>query len=216
MLDIRCFPLGELEANCYFVADDENGASFVVDPGISYPELEDAINAFGADKLLYILLTHGHFDHTGGVAALRRSFPAAKIVIGEPDGSFTENDMLNLSAFFGTRTEHFKADITVTDGQRLPFGSGSITVISTPGHTRGGVCYHIGNKLFTGDTIMRCTTGRMDFPTGSSREMYDSLQKIAELPDDTELYCGHGSRSDLSYEKKHNIFMGSTTYDDLY
>ena len=214
MSEIKCFELGALQANCYFVTDGDE--AFVVDPGDRSCQLTDYIDSFGADKLRYIILTHGHFDHIGFAAELKRKYPDSKIVIGEEDSSFTSNDTLNLSLFFGSPTEHFQPDITVSDGDVLTFGNGGITVISTPGHTRGSICLRYGDALFSGDTIMRCTTGRTDFPTGSSMEMFNSAKKLAAIDADLKIYCGHGPQTTLDFEKKHNYAMGTNSYDDLY
>lgn len=215
MIKTECMVLGELETNCFFVKDDEAGVSFVVDPAEYSDVLEKKINGFGAEKLKYILLTHGHFDHIGGAAALKRRYPDAKIVIGRKESEFTNNDKLNLSKFFGSAVEHFSADLLVEENSELDFGENKIKVIETPGHTKGGVCYILKANIFTGDTIMRQTTGRMDFPTGNSREMFESASKIASLEGDYNLYCGHGRNSTLEFERSHNIAMGSF-YDNLY
>lgn len=216
MLEVKCFSDNFMSENGYFAADHEIGLSFVVDPGEDCPALEEAIDRFGADKLCYILLTHGHFDHIGGTARLKRRYPHAKIVIGEQDSPFTRNDSLNLSYHFSGTVEPFDADLTVNDGDVLSFGSSRITVIATPGHTRGGVCYQIDEVLFTGDTLMRGSMGRTDFPSGSSREMMESLQKLSELPGDYQLYCGHGASSTLEYERIYNYYMRSFSDDDIY
>ena len=196
--------------------DTESGVSLVVDPGAASHTLENRMNDFGSEKLEYILLTHGHFDHIGNAAALKKRYPWVKIVIGELDAPFTSHSSLNLSAHFGFETEPFEADILVNDGDELAFGKKNIQVISTPGHTSGGVCYRLENNLFTGDTIMSQTTGRMDFPTGNSRDMFASVKKIASISENLNMYCGHGESTTLDFEKEHNIFMGNITYDDLY
>lgn len=216
MIKVKNYTVGGLAANCYFVIDTDAKVSLLIDPGAESLDVEIAVNAFGSDKLQYILLTHGHFDHIGNAATMKKRYPNAKIVIGEQDAPFTNNDSLNLSRFFGEPVEHFNADILVSDGTELDFGTEKITVLSTPGHTIGGVCYIIGNNIFTGDTIMSQTTGRMDFPTGNSHDMFESVQKIAAIPGNLNVYCGHGDSSTLDFEREHNIFMGNVTYDDLY
>ncbi len=217
MIKVECYPVGELQANCYIVFDDIQNLCFAVDTGAPSPQAEESIDRFGGNKLRYILLTHGHFDHIGNAAAMKRKYPTAEIVISEDDSSFTENDALNLSSHFcDVQIEHFSADITVNDGMELPFGEKTIKIIGTPGHTRGGVCYLFEDMLFTGDTIMSRTTGRMDFPTGSSRDMFESAAKIAALDGNLKLYCGHGNATTLDFERKHNFAMGNITYDDLY
>ncbi len=207
MIKTECYPLGVLAANCYFVYDAENGVSLLIDPGTLSDRLEQRINEFGADKLKYILLTHGHFDHIGGAAYFKRKFPEAEIVIGEDEAEFTTNPRLSLGDFFDLEIECFKPDILVNEGDELPFGKEKISVLSTPGHTKGGVCYIIGGSIYTGDTLISGTTGRTDFPTGSVRQMYDSMAKLASIPDDLAVYCGHGESSTLEYEKIYNVFM---------
>lgn len=216
MIKVDWFPVGSLQANCYLVTDTEQDVFLLVDTGGKSSELEKRIDESGAEKLKYILLTHGHFDHIGYTAEMKRKYPSAQIVISEIEESFISRDDLNLSVYFGDKIEHFKADILVGDGTVLDFGTEKIKVLATPGHTAGGVCYIIGNNIFTGDTIMSRTTGRMDFPTGNSHEMFESVKKIAAIKENLNVYCGHGENSTLDYERKHNIFMGNCTYDDLY
>ncbi len=216
MIKIKKFPLGQLEANCYFVNDDESGYSFVIDPGDMSPELEKMIGENGAQRLKYILLTHGHFDHIGYTASLKEKYPDAKIVIGREDSAFTTNDALNLGLYFGLELKHFSADIEVADGDKLDFGKSQIKVISTPGHTKGSVCYILDNNVFTGDTLMMMTGGRTDFPTGSSHDMFCSMKKLYELDGDYNLYCGHGENTNLDFERNNNIFMRNFEDDDIY
>ncbi len=207
MIKVDCFTLGELAANCYFIRDEENGVSAVIDPGDYSASLNRAIDSFGAEKLKYILLTHGHFDHISGTAALRVRYPHAKIVIGSPDRNYPTNERLNLCYHFGDKVDPFRCDIFVDDGDELPFGENKITVMLTPGHTSGSVCYRTGDLLFTGDTLMTGTTGRTDFPTGSYEEMISSIERLAAIPENLTVYCGHGESTTLDRERAYNYFM---------
>ncbi len=207
MLKVKCFPLGELQANCYFVMDESTGEALVVDPGDVSAMLETAIDSEAMGKLSYILLTHGHFDHIGGAARLKKEYPEAKIVIGEPDDAFTKDTRLNLGWHFGLSPKEFSADIKVNEGDSLPFGGGTINVMLTPGHTRGGACYIIDDCIFTGDTLISGTTGRTDFPTGNVCDMYRSMLRLAEIEGDLRVFCGHGEPSTLQYERQYNPFM---------
>lgn len=207
MLKVECFPLGELQANCYFVYDTEEKVALLVDPGDKSNALVSRVREMAGDSLQYILLTHGHFDHIGGVAAMKEAFPQAKIVIGAPDADYPKLQDLNLSWHFGWTIEPFEVDISVEDNDTLPFGGYTIKVLSTPGHTKGGVCYRIGDHLFTGDTLISGTTGRTDFPTGSIVEMYHSMARLAKVEGNPTVYCGHGDISTMDDERQYNIFL---------
>ena len=207
MIKIERFVVGEIEANCFFVTDDEENLAFLVDTGDYSFELKKRIKEFGAEKVKYILLTHGHLDHIGYASEMREKFPSAKIVIGKDDAHFTNEDDLNLSSLFGMTFRHFDADILVEDGSELAFGSKKIKVISTPGHTKGGVCYIFGDCIFTGDTLFRGCVGRTDFPTSSKEDMKKSLEKLEALDGNYKVYCGHESNTTLDYERKNNIYM---------
>ena len=215
MINVKCFPLGVLAANCYLVTNEEDRVSLLVDPGDYSETLDQQIEQFGSDRLQYILLTHGHFDHIGGAAAFKRKHPNAKIVISTADAGYLQNDRLNLSYHFDVSIEPFTADLQVGEGDELPFGSHSVKAISTPGHTSGGVCYIIERTMFTGDTLISGTTGRTDFPTGSLREMAHSIRRLAKLEGDYSVYCGHGGASTLQNERENNYFMRECIYDDL-
>ena len=207
MIKIERFVVGEIEANCFFVTDDEENLAFLVDTGDYSFELKKRIKEFGAEKVKYILLTHGHLDHIGYASEMREEFPSAKIVIGKDDAHFTNEDDLNLSSLFGMTFRHFDADILVEDESELAFGSKKIKVISTPGHTKGGVCYIFGDCIFTGDTLFRGCIGRTDFPTSSKEDMKKSLEKLEALDGNYKVYCGHESNTTLDRERKNNIYM---------
>ena len=195
-------------ANCYLVTDMSTGESFLVDPGAYGKRQSDYIKSQGIDKLSYILLTHGHFDHMLGAEKFRQEF-SAKVVIHCLDED-------KLSSAVGSLYSHFdrdnsfaptSADITVKDGDTLPFGKETIEVIHTPGHTKGGVCYKIRDLLFTGDTLFKSTIGRTDFPDSDEMEMLESLIKLDKLDTDYKIYPGHEGVTTLEFEKKANQYM---------
>ena len=119
-----------------------------------------------------------------------------------------QNPTKNLSKFFGP-AEPPETLHLLQDGDAVAVGQVTLTVTATPGHTAGSACYGCKEEgvLFTGDTLFAGSCGRMDFPTGDAGAMRRSLQKLATWPDDTVVYPGHGMKSTIGEEKRHNPYM---------
>ena len=203
MTQIKSITLGELGNNCYLITDQASGLSALVACTDDSKEMRDFI---GSAKLEYILLTHGHFDHIGGVAAISRDY-GAKVVISAQDASMLSSGKASLSAFFGIKQDKITPDLTVSEGSSLMLGETQIKVLATPGHTKGGVCYLLKDCIFTGDTLFFCSCGRTDFPGGSSKEIMQSLKRLATLEDSLKVYPGHDRTSTIAFEKANNPFM---------
>lgn len=194
-----------LSANCYMLTG--NGEACLVDPAGEGEKLELLIKEqnLTLDKML---LTHGHFDHIGAVEYLRKAFPDSKVCIHKFDVEMLSNDDLNcLNLFRFKRDRISNADILLEDGDKISLCSEEFTVMNTPGHTKGSVCYIGNGVMFSGDTLMKDAVGRADLPTGNEQELKDSLLKIKELDDDLIVFPGHGESTKLSYEKENNIYL---------
>lgn len=196
--------VGELQENC-FILFDENKDAFVVDPGGSSENIIEAIEKNGLN-IKYILLTHGHFDHVGAVAALVKKYKAP-VYMSKDDRAFLESPKEVRASSFGMQIEAADVDVFVKEGDEISFSEGTIKVIETPGHTLGSVCYLFENYLFAGDTLFNGSIGRTDFPESDHSLMIESLKKLKKLDDDIYVLSGHGPESQISYEKMTNPYL---------
>ncbi len=187
--------------NTYIVTCEETGETLVVDP--SLPE-ESLFEKLKDKNVKYILLTHGHFDHIGGVNFVKEK-TGAKAVIHKAD----EEMLCDSNKNCGGNNIPIYADILVEDGSELPFGNTKIKVLHTPGHSKGGVCYIFPDDrvLFSGDTLFRLTAGRTDLYGGDARTELISLAKIADLDGDYKVYPGHEEATTLDFEREYNRYI---------
>ncbi len=203
MLSVKSAVFGSLENNCYLITDTATGKSALIDCTEYSDKMKDFISGY---QLEYILLTHGHFDHIAGVKAVKE-LTGAKVVISREDAEMLSSSKASLAAFCLAEHNNTEADFLVSDGNVIRLGESEIRVIATPGHTKGGVCYLCGDKLFTGDTLFFCSCGRTDFPGGSSAEIVKSLNKLAALDGNPAVYPGHDRMSTLDFERANNPYM---------
>lgn len=204
---MKLIPLvtGMLAVNTYLIAGEDSDTCAVIDPGDAVPVL-DALNENGL-ACTHILLTHGHFDHIGGVKELREE-TGAMVCIHSGDAEMLSSNRKNLSVLTGGLLEPFEADRLLADGDTIETGGLTLAVLHTPGHSPGGVCYVVegGNTIFCGDTVFFEGAGRTDFPGASQSELYRSIaDKLFALPlDDAVLYPGHDEPTTLAHERAHN------------
>ena len=202
-MEIKRLPLESIGINCYLIST-ENSA-IVIDPGF-YSEQVEKFLLDNCNKERLILLTHCHFDHIGDADRLR-TVTNTKIAIGVIDNAQLSNPNKNLSNLFGVELKPFSADITFEDEEVFSVGDIDIKIFHTPGHTAGGVCYLIDDKLFSGDTLFCGSIGRTDFPDGDFATLKNSVNKIYKLPDETKVFSGHGDVTTIGNEKNHNPFI---------
>lgn len=197
---IEAIPAGIYDANCYILVERNTKECGIIDPGGDAPRLISQIDALNA-KPKFILLTHGHIDHVGGVMDLVNKYNIP-FYVSKADEEYMEKD----NSVFGTLP---KASGYLKEGDALDLGDEIIKVIETPGHTKGGLCFLLeNNKLFTGDTLFQGSIGRTDFPGGSMAEIINSIkEKLLPLGDEVDVYPGHGDMTTIGYEKKYNPFL---------
>ncbi len=187
--------------NMYLVWDEDSKKAFIVDPGAESVQMENAISE---NKLQpeYIILTHAHGDHTGGIDPLKEKYPGIKLVANR-----AERKMLAERSRIGGGEGH-TADIEVTDGDTLDVGPMHLCFIDCPGHTPGGMSILLGKVLFSGDTLFMSSVGRTDLPGGDwDTLMHTIREKLFVLPDDTVVLPGHMQETTIGFEKRCNPFV---------
>jgi glyoxylase-like metal-dependent hydrolase (beta-lactamase superfamily II) len=189
---LRKLIVGPYQANCYILGCKNSKEGLVIDPGDDVFRIVSEISKLGL-VIKYILATHGHFDHTGGAQELKR--------ITKAPVHINASDAPGLG---------FPSDGNLSHGQEIILGTYNITVIHTPGHSPGGVCFYTPGAIFTGDTLFAGSIGRTDFPGGSHRQLIQGVvQKIFPLGDDIRVYPGHGPNSTIGRERSSNPFFRS-------
>lgn len=206
MIDIKHTITSIMQTNCYIITDIETGFMAIIDAGAYSPELESVVKE-NKDKIKYVMSTHGHFDHIGYVHQIK-SLTNAKVVISSEDEKFLSDDKLNLSIRHPeSEISPMRADIKLNDNDSIMLGNTEVKFILTPGHTAGSGCYIIDDNIFTGDTLMKLSIGRVDFPTSSETDMIKSLVRLSKIAGEYKVFPGHGNFTSLNYEKRYNQYI---------
>ncbi len=214
MLTIKTFPLSPIDENCYVISDSTR-ESVIIDCGCLFDSEWATIHSYIQDNQLtvrHLLNTHAHFDHIFGDGYVHQAFNLT------PEGSILDQDIYlgfeqQISQFLVSGMKHKPMPpfhIFHHEGDIISFGTHRLTVIETPGHTPGGLCYYCKdeNVLFTGDTLFRLSIGRTDFPRGSHPQIIQSITgKLLTLPPQTIVYPGHGSSTTIGYETQNNPYL---------
>ncbi len=195
-LDIRTVTGGPLDVNTYVVGLEGGDSCVLVDPGAEVFRVEEAV---GGRKVSAVLLTHGHFDHM--LFARHWLDLGAKLYVHRLDAQALRSPSLNLSQVINQRLVLPEADVLLEDGDTIREAGLELTVLHTPGHTPGGVCYQTGSTLFSGDTLFYRSYGRLDLPGGDASEMSHSLARLMQLDGETVAYPGHGMKTKIAWER---------------
>ncbi len=197
---------GVYAVNCYIIYCEEKKEGIIVDPGGDVDTILDYIRENGLN-IKYLILTHGHGDHIGGLKELKEKLNA-KIAIHEEDAEMLKDASKNLSSQMPMQKVELEADILLSEGDIIEFGNEIAKVIHTPGHTRGGICLVINDSIITGDTLFAGSIGRTDLYGGDYDTLIKSIkEKLMIYPDETKIYPGHGSPSTIGKERHRNPFL---------
>ena len=213
MFNVKCIECNPLQENCYVVSD-ETKECVIIDCGAYYEEEHVALQKYIADHQLTpvrLLATHGHLDHNFGDVSLFHTY-GLKVDICAEDQDMVEHLPEQARDLFGMQLPDERPQVgrLLKDGDVVTFGTHSLRVLRTPGHSYGSCLYYCKEEdvAFTGDTLFRMSIGRTDFAEGSWTEMECSLKRIVrDLPQTTRLLPGHGPATTMAEEVKHNPYL---------
>lgn len=204
--DLDCIPGGPFGTNAYIVADPATRNCAIVDPGYDAGEIWGQVIRDNDLNLEKILLTHGHIDHTAGVADLLRAFPGTPVLMHKDDEYMLQRGNSTAAKMFGLPDfEPFEVTEYLEEGKPVSVGEIPFEVIHLPGHSPGSVAFLNGERMLSGDLIIQGSIGRTDLPGGDMKTLIHSIvHKMLPLGDNVILYSGHGETSTIGIERMQN------------
>lgn len=205
-MKVECLTVGAMASNCYLVWCEDTKEAIVIDPGAEGKRILSEVDKRDL-KLKYIVNTHGHIDHIAANNVIKEATDA-ELAIHVEDLSLLTDPELNLSQYMGRKYSSPRADLSLSDGDELTVGKDVLSVLHTPGHTRGGISLKGTGVVFVGDTLFAGSVGRTDFPGGSYDDLIASIKnKILPCGDEFIVYPGHGPATTVGHEREHNPFL---------
>ena len=198
-MEIRSLQVGPIGTNCYLLCDETAKVCAVIDPGGEASRVAAAVQESGCPPCA-ILLTHGHYDHTGAVAALREKWPDIPVYLNHKDQYTDDAYAMQLFPTIPNTVDY-------GEGDTLTVGTLTVSVLATPGHSEGSVTLRCGDVLFCGDTLFAGSCGRTDFLGGSMTTILASLRRLGRLEGNLKVLPGHMEPSDLDSERKWNPYL---------
>lgn len=212
MIEIKNFVCNMLQENCYVVSD-ETKECVIIDCGAYYAEERKAITNYIDAKGLkpkHLIATHGHLDHNFGNNTIFEAY-GLKVEISYDDVSLYVHSDQQAESFYGLKLDFEMPEHghLLKPDEIIKFGNSSLKVMYTPGHSRGSVSLYdaADNTIFTGDTLFHGSIGRTDFTGGNMMQIIQSLRTLAQLPDETVVYAGHGAQTTIGEEVANNPYV---------
>ena len=204
-MKVEKFIVGPLQTNSYLVICEKTQESVLIDPGDVSPELLEKVREFPVKA---ILLTHGHFDHIGGVKTVADE-TGVPVLVNPLDAPMLKDPYLNGSYMVGAEIRILEPAGFLEDGEDISFGESSLKVVHTPGHTQGGVSFAADCEfVIAGDTLFKLSVGRWDLPGGDYAMLEKTIKNMfSRMEDSTIVYPGHGDITSIGYEREHNPFI---------
>lgn len=203
-MELKVFFQNHYQINSYVLYNLKSKKAYIIDPGLNGSALVKFLEDNDLD-LEMILLTHGHGDHISDVPMLLERYDA-KIYAHKGDAPLFESSEKNHSTLISGKSTELEIDFFVEEGDRINFGEYHFDIVHTPGHTKGGICFHFKDMLFTGDTLFKGSIGRTDLFGGNYDQLLNSLVHISKLDHETKIYPGHGPSTVLKKEIVTNPF----------
>ena len=207
-LDVHMLTLGPLQANCFVLVRGQH--ALAIDPGDEADVVMSVFTQLGVAPAA-VLVTHGHFDHCGAVAAVARHF-GAPVYVGTADAAALVTPGSSLLG--GGDVEAVTGEPQLLTGEVVLDLAISLTAIPTPGHSPGSYSFSVEEHLFCGDLLFHGSVGRTDLPGGSTDQLLNSIADLVRrFPPDTLVHCGHGPDTSLGRELALNPFLAPLRYD---
>ena len=205
-MKVQSFAVGPFQENSYLLIDDTARRAVFIDPGDEAARLLAALDASGA-TLEAIWVTHGHVDHVGAIAAIKRVHPAVPVLLHAADLPLYRAAAQHGLLFGATIEQPPEPDAMLAEGQVLTVGTLGFTVLAAPGHAPGHVVIHGHGVAFVGDCLFAGSVGRTDLPLANGHELARSLERIVALGPATVVYSGHGPATTIARECVENPFL---------
>lgn len=205
-MQLEHLEVGPLQSNCFIIADDGGKEAIIIDPGGDGARILKLLES-RSWKAVMILNTHAHFDHIAANAEVVKA-TGAQLAVPRQDASMMADSVMQAKLWGLSVEPSPEPNILLDDGDTLELGGETIEVLATPGHSPGGIAFKTPLGVFCGDSLFAGSIGRTDLPGGDFETLIRSIrEKILVLPDETDVFPGHGPPTTVGSEKSHNPFL---------